>query len=228
MENASKALIMAASVLIALMIIGALLLMFNNLSNYQESGIKDNREAQVIEFNNQYETYDRNEVRGSDMISLANRIIDYNKRKSEEGYMKMEIDIIIGAGRRKEFAYNENSIKLVKASYNQDNLTDLVGVATNKNTPKGLEDKYGAPYISELSSNISNIMDTTNGEDKAKEILKKSLSTYGGIDRIRTDTTIYFEYSQFKRAYFNCVDRRYDNTTGRIVYMKFEYQKIGV
>ncbi len=33
MENASKALIMAGSVLIALLIIGALILMFNNLSN---------------------------------------------------------------------------------------------------------------------------------------------------------------------------------------------------
>ena len=37
MENASKALIMAGSVLIALMIIGALLLMFNSISNYQQT-----------------------------------------------------------------------------------------------------------------------------------------------------------------------------------------------
>ena len=35
MENASKALIMAGGVMIALLIIGSLLLMFNNLSSYQ-------------------------------------------------------------------------------------------------------------------------------------------------------------------------------------------------
>ena len=44
MENASKALLMAAGVLIALIIIGALLLMFNNLSNYQETNTQNTRE----------------------------------------------------------------------------------------------------------------------------------------------------------------------------------------
>ena len=37
MENASKALLMAGSVLIALMIVGLLVFMFSNLSNYQSS-----------------------------------------------------------------------------------------------------------------------------------------------------------------------------------------------
>ena len=36
MENASKALIMAASVLIALVIIGAFMLMMSNLTDYQD------------------------------------------------------------------------------------------------------------------------------------------------------------------------------------------------
>ena len=47
MENASKALLMAAGVLIALIIIGALLLMFNNLSNYQETNTQNTRESQI-------------------------------------------------------------------------------------------------------------------------------------------------------------------------------------
>ena len=85
MENASKALIMAGSVLIALMILGALLLMFNNLNNYQNTESQNTREAQVVEFNNQYETYNRNNVRGSDLCSLLNRVADYNRRKSTEG-----------------------------------------------------------------------------------------------------------------------------------------------
>ena len=37
MENASKALIMAGGILIALLVLGALLLMINNLSDYQKS-----------------------------------------------------------------------------------------------------------------------------------------------------------------------------------------------
>lgn len=37
MENASKALIMAGGILIALLVIGALVLMFNQLSYYQRT-----------------------------------------------------------------------------------------------------------------------------------------------------------------------------------------------
>ena len=37
MENASKALLMAGGILIALLIIGALLLMFNQISTYKQS-----------------------------------------------------------------------------------------------------------------------------------------------------------------------------------------------
>ena len=57
MENASKALLMAGSILIALMVIGVLVLMFNNLSYYQKSSDENIKQAQIIEFNNQYETF---------------------------------------------------------------------------------------------------------------------------------------------------------------------------
>lgn len=96
MENASRALIMAAGILIALMTIGLLVIMFNNMSNTQKENIQVARETQVIEFNNQYTSYLRDDVRGSDMISLMHRIIDYNTRKgddSDEKYQQMKITI---------------------------------------------------------------------------------------------------------------------------------------
>ena len=67
MENASKALIIAGSVLIALMIIGALVLMFSNLTNYQNTNIDTTRTAQIAQFNSEYETYNRQDVRGSEL-----------------------------------------------------------------------------------------------------------------------------------------------------------------
>lgn len=85
MENASKALIMAGSVLIALMIIGALVLMFSNLTSYQETNKDVAKSAQIAEFNTQYETYNRNDLRGSELYSLLNKVIDYNRRESVEG-----------------------------------------------------------------------------------------------------------------------------------------------
>ena len=124
MENASKALLMAAGVLIALIIIGALLLMFNNLSNYQETNTQNTRESQIVEFNKQFETYDRNDVRGNELISLTNRIIDYNERKtsdiSDEKYEKMRIEI--KGIKPKDFLYEQNNLELIKTSYNQDDI----------------------------------------------------------------------------------------------------------
>ena len=85
MENATKALVMAGSVLIALMIIGALILMFGNLSSYQNVATQSERESQIIEFNRKYETYNRNKVRGSEIYSLLNQAVDYNRTKSTAG-----------------------------------------------------------------------------------------------------------------------------------------------
>lgn len=85
MENASKALLMAGEVLISIIIVSALLLMFNSLTSYQGVKEQNTREAQVIAFNNTYEAYNTKDVRGNDLYSLINRVVDYNKRKSTKG-----------------------------------------------------------------------------------------------------------------------------------------------
>ena len=223
MENASKALIIAGSVLIALMIIGALLLMFSNLSNYQGTDTQGTREAQVVEFNNQFETYNRQDIRGSDMISLMNRVVDYNTRKagttSDEQYQEMQISVT--GINPSEFKYDPSDTTLIQANYTQDNITTLL------NAVKDLENKYQQKYITELSANISNIIDGTNSEEKAKEILNVSnLDRYGGIEQIKLDTAKYYQYTQFKRTYFDCITDsvKYNQQTGRIIKMEFKWK----
>ncbi len=84
MENASRALIMAGGILIALMILGALMLMFNNLSSYQNQNGMTKEQAQVVEFNNQYLAYDRDDLTLMDMKSLYNRIQSNNQKNPDE------------------------------------------------------------------------------------------------------------------------------------------------
>ena len=76
MENASKALLMAAGVLIALVIVGAFMLMMSSLTDYQEKSYQSKADAQTTEFNNQYTGYIRDDIRGSDMFSLMNKVLD--------------------------------------------------------------------------------------------------------------------------------------------------------
>lgn len=217
MENASKALIMAGSVLIALLIIGALLLMFNSLSSYQEVGIQEERETQVIEFNNQFETYLRNDIRGSDMISLMNRIVDYNARKgdnTEEQFQKMNIEITGIKIENLKYDSENKEDEIIGNSYTQDTIQQLLGKV------QSLERKYQSKYIVALSTNISKIMDS---EEAIEKILPKEIEYYGGYDQIKKDTASYYQYSQFKRLHFDCeTDKtKYNPNTGRIVSLKF-------
>ena len=57
MENASKALLMAGGVLIALLIISALILMFNQIGDYEKAQDASKKDSQLAEFNKDFERY---------------------------------------------------------------------------------------------------------------------------------------------------------------------------
>lgn len=81
MENASKALIMAGGILIALIIIGALLLMFNQIGVYQKSNTSIEKQSQLAAFNQDFARYADTDIKGVDIISLANKIVDFNNKE---------------------------------------------------------------------------------------------------------------------------------------------------
>lgn len=235
MENASKALIMAGSVLIALIVIGAFILMLTNLTDYQEKADTAIEQQQIVEFNNQFSTYDRTALRGTDMLSLMNKIIDYNNRKSTDiGFQKMNITIKgIDKGILQALRYDPSGANLLikKNIYTQENLAEIVS------KPQELENKYQKKYIAQLVSNISTFMDICNSSSsinqRIQEInerrwLPKSITSYGSLDSVKNDILIYYEYSQFKRTYFNSTgETKYDKNTGRIIGMNFNCVGIG-
>lgn len=239
MENASKALLMAGGVLISLMVLGALLLMFNSLSNYQESGTQDTREAQVIEFNNQYETYNRTNVRGSDLYSLLNRVVDYNRRKSTEGtgakdegqylaYEPMKITFDLDGKMSQFYAPTSSSsdtyTHLIKQSgYEQSSIENDFENDIGS-TIKTLESTYGADSLNNLVTGITKIFIANSSSTSEKEEAiknfnnaskKKSITTWNEIAEgspIRKAVYQYYEYVQFKRAKFNCEANCYSIT----------------
>ena len=117
MENASKALIMAGGILIALMTIGALIFMFDSISGVENQKSQNAEIEAVLEFNKQFEEFDTAGLRGSDMITVMNKIINYNRkvRADQEGYNYIEISITfkqnfadISANTTKTLVFNEN------------------------------------------------------------------------------------------------------------------------
>ena len=92
MENASKALIMAGSLLISLLIIGALVFMYNQFVDVQQTKTDVDEEGKLGEYSKKFE--------------------DYNKTQaSEKGYTEVNIDVttkgIVGT------TYFSNKIKTI-------------------------------------------------------------------------------------------------------------------
>ena len=78
MENASKALLMAGGILIALLIIGSLVLLFANLQDYQNKTDISSKQSQIAEFNNQFEPYNKKDLTLMELKSIYNKIISNN------------------------------------------------------------------------------------------------------------------------------------------------------
>ncbi len=236
MENASKALLIAASVLIAIVIIGAFMLMMTGLTDYQDKSYQSTQDAQITEFNNVYLSYNRNDVRGSDMISLMNRIVDYNDTKSDEdGFTKMGITINMN-GHNSDLSYDGKNRLVTSNQYNEETIKTIVGapssVSGGASTGKirQIENRYQSQYANQLAAEIANIMAMNDENDfDTEKILPKPLSSYGiSLAGVKEDALYYYEYVQFKRAKFKCVETKNDKHTGRIINMKFECTGMGV
>lgn len=86
MENASKALIMAGEILIGILVISLLVYGYTNirsLNKEEQGGIKA---EQLAAFNKEYESYNRKLIRGVDVISVINKVIDNNQKYEYDDY----------------------------------------------------------------------------------------------------------------------------------------------
>lgn len=110
MENASKALIMAGEILIALLIIALLVFGFTKISNLSETEQGTIEAEQLAAFNKQYESYNRKLLRGVDVISLINKAIDNNKKYDNEELYKITI----------KFELREKLVAYEKEKYTDD------------------------------------------------------------------------------------------------------------
>lgn len=243
MDNASKALIMAGGVLIGLLIISALVLMFSNLSAYQDTNIESTRDSQIVEFNNKYESYNKQNLRGSELYSLLNMVVDYNRRQTTAGTGWADKGQSI-AFDPMEITFTVNDIKKLAADTSGNKLITKSTYTINGNTNEfenevkdeidRIENKYGKDSLTNLSTNLtrifidsSNTTEQTDAVNKFNSVSKKvragKFSDIAKDSVIREDVYKYYEYVQFKRARFNCTSTDYNQNTGRIKKMVFEF-----
>ena len=104
MENASKALLIAGGVLIAILIIGLLITSFSTISEFQMSQLSEQEQEELIAFNEQYTKYVNQYVYGTEIITVINRTLD-NKTYPIE----LKIKFIIGGYEYNGYQYNSTT-----------------------------------------------------------------------------------------------------------------------
>lgn len=111
MENASKALLIAAGMFFAILIVSLLVVFYNQISSYYSQKHEATMIEQSTKFNARFENFNRDNIRGSDLISLMNKIIDYNATESYfegTGYERIRVTITLG---------NEDVLEGFKSGY---------------------------------------------------------------------------------------------------------------
>jgi Tfp pilus assembly protein PilE len=229
MENATKALLIAAGILIAIMVVTLLILGWNSISEYYQENSESTKQTQLSEFNQQFERYaNESSIRGSDMLSLISKIDDYNTRQASDGgdgYQKMKITISIKSTDLSYMKY-ANSKWNIYSTITEDYLNIIL------NKISELESRYGSTgEVSKLSANITKFdikkTDLTDAELEEKIKIANNLLTGYEVTKnnytaVREDALAAYQITQFKRAYFKCTGTDYDQNTGRIISMTFE------
>lgn len=226
MENASKALTMAGGILLAIMIIGALILMFNQISDYQKSKVDSQKNSQTAQFNQDFLKYfDEKSINGTDIISLVNKVIDFNEKVGSGNYVdyekKITLHIDITGFAQKYGVENKSklfgNITLQDIKYSNHSFAKMISKFSN------LEKKYTLITMEKLKSYSSSIRKAVNEngmpiKDAIKQLVGKEIEEFNNLD----DIDKYDEYTKFKSSKFMPVGQPVYNG-GQLVELSFEF-----
>lgn len=217
MENASKALIIAGSVLLAVLIITALIYTFNQISSLKQVEASTEEEKILAQYNKKIDSFNRPGLYGSEILSLANLIEDYNKRQSDlKGYkpitLKVSITKIIDAQYLEKTEYSDykemtNDFKKLEKKVQELKKCKFCGQTLDKL----------AGMKTEILENLISRFNEANGTNFSLEDIEEAIIKYQSVNS---------EMQTFKNKKFSTPEVEYDNGTGRVVSMT--YKEIGL
>ena len=226
MENASKALIMAGSVLMAILVIGLLVFGYQSLSALEQSKENAKGDLKAEQYMERFEQFDRT-LYGSELLSLANLLEDYNNTDDvkDEGYSEMIIEVYT-TGITNTTYFKEGKDNITKILEDKNNIEEEISEYEVKNSDYN---NKSVKYYSEKSNRQIaeefriDVPGTTPDYDIAEIYLKSNTKTnqlLNDIQNYKSLTTIYNEFRIGKK--FECKEIKYDDNNGRIIKMYFK------
>lgn len=127
MENASKALIIAGAILLAILIISLGIMIYN-----QASGVVNNNamsEVDITTFNQKFEQYVGDKVRGANVIALISAVKSNNEVNSGDASKQVEL-----AGKTESSEIGTGKTYKVSITEYKNGLVSKITITENTNT----------------------------------------------------------------------------------------------
>ena len=216
MENASKALLIAGGILLAILILGLLALLLSSLSSNQLAEEKKTEAKQLQEFNQQWEAYNKKALFGSEIITVVDKAIQNNKSaETMDEKNKFYVNVTIDC---KNTTFDTKITKIdLKTGTTTDEVEEIP--ATANNGTKITKESVSLSGITELGSW------QTNGKlAMSNKVVEKFKNTsYKEKYEDKQNNAIYYldsAFKVFKTTPFKCKGIDYDN--GRVHAIHFE------
>lgn len=236
MENAAKALLIAAAILIAILILSAIVIFKDELSIYFSAQYEATMLEQVTKFNNKFQNYNGKTIQGNELVSIMNKISDYNNYQAEMvGYekIKLEVDFVKMDYVKNGLLFDTGDTNELFSGYKIKNYNssgfindDVIRNIAETVTRVSVEYDISENQLRKLTSNIHNILDSDVVDEERNVWIAKALgssweSNYN-VSQIKEAICKYYQYVQLKKAMFQCIDIEYNQELGTINKMKFE------
>ena len=244
MENVTKALLIAAGILFAVLILSLLAMFGGQLSGYYAEQHNSKIIEQDAKFNAQFENYNGQTIRGNEIISIMNKVVNYNTSIADmEKYDKVILSIDLKGYQNRangNFKYSDSdtsifqgkmSANILKNTATSDvNIRDVANISAdliNELASAGISNISDA-QLQALSADIQNIAIDSNAAQSLQITRNQKLQNKANSLNVSQMNTLvnvtkkYYQYTQFKRAMFKCTGVQHNTSqNGRVIGMTF-------
>jgi len=201
MENASKALLIAGSMLITIVVVTLIVTVWNNMRELPKTQEQIQEAKELAVFNKKYESYAKNGIKGSDVMTVINMADSHNAKNSEN---KIDVKIKIKEEIQAQIIHykdTNNDGKVEKES-------TKTGITISAKEYSLITNKEDIEKIVKMSLVVSQ-NDTYYIDNPTNQNYKTEPDNW--LDYYVMDNL----YAIFKRKRFDCITTEYD-ANGRI------------
>ena len=221
MDNASKALRIAGAVLLGLMVTSLLLFAYNTWTKYQKTNLETIQNQQATKFNATFDVYNKKALRGSDLVSLGNKLNSTNRAMAgEPDYNVYDKSDVIK--KNMNYRYPETDLMPIRAFVEFHNNTSGYPVNTAPLATLPGMDYYFSDVLNE--EYYGPLITYTHGASSYYIDLDEYIQKIYNNDKLyKLEKEAGLENRKvFKGYYFECTEVEFDNRNGRYCRLYFK------